>query len=354
MEGLPRRSPSWALLWGVVLTACSTSAGCHLLEHPDDLAAPPPTEKAKVTLDDYVIEPPDILLLDSLSAVPLPPYHIATLDSLVIYVPNAPQTDPISGLYPVEVDGTVNLGPTYGTVRLVGLTLEEAKTAIETQIKGILKEPPKVTVSLGQIRANQQIRGEHLVGPDGTVNLGIYGTVMVTGLTVSEARKVLEAHLSQFLQKPEVSVRVLAYNSKVYYVILDLGGRGQQLVRLPVTGNDTVLDAISQINGLTAVSSQQHIWVKRPGVNGAPDHILPVDWVGITRGDGHADTNYQLFAGDRLYVGAQPLVTADNVIARIISPMERILGFTLLGSGTIFSIEQIKVGGQVGAAGASP
>jgi polysaccharide export outer membrane protein len=353
MEGMQRRN-TWALLWGVVLTACSTSAGCHVLEQSTDLTESAPTEKAKITLEDYVIEPPDILLLDSLSAVPRPPYHIAPLDSLVIVVANAPATDPIAGVYSIEVDGTVNLGPTYGSVRLVGMTLEEAKTAIEAHLKGILKEPAKVSVSLGQIRAPQQIRGEHLVAPDGTVNLGIYGNVVVTGLTVAQARKVIEDHLSQFLQKPEISVRVLAYNSKVYYVIFDLAGRGQQMVRLPVTGNDTVLDAISQVNGLTAVSSQRHIWVKRPGVGGACDQILPVDWVSITRGDGRSDTNYQLFPGDRLYVGAAPLITGDTYLARIISPLERILGFTLLGSGTIFSIEQIKVGGQVGATGGSP
>ena len=36
---------------------------------------------------------------------------------------------------------------------------------------------------------------------------------------------------------------VQGFNSKLYYVILDGGGAGQQVVRLPVTGNETVLDA---------------------------------------------------------------------------------------------------------------
>jgi polysaccharide biosynthesis/export protein len=347
MEGLWRRRNPWVVLWGFVLIAGAGSAGCHQVFVNTEA----PTEKTKVGLPDYIIEPPDILLLDSVSVVPLPPYKIATLDSLVIVVANAPAMDPIAGVYAVEPDGVVNLGPSYGSVRLVGMTLDEAKKAIEVHLKGILKEPARVTVSLGQTRSPQQIRGEHLVAPDGTVNLGVYGNVKVTGMTVAEARQAIQAHLSQFLQNPEISVRVLGYNSKVFYVIFDLAGRGQQIVRLPVTGNDTVLDAISQVSGLTAVSSQRRIWVKRPGAPGSCDQILPVEWADITRGEGCSETNYQLFAGDRLYVGAAPLITGDTYIARIISPLERILGFTLLGSGTIFSIEQIKVGGQVTGSG---
>ena len=38
---------------------------------------------------------------------------------------------------------------------------------------------PKAVVSLSQSRALQQIRGEHLVQPDGTVNLGTYGSVRI-------------------------------------------------------------------------------------------------------------------------------------------------------------------------------
>ena len=81
----------------------------------------------------------------------------------------------------------------------------------------------------------------------------------MTGLTLDEIRKPLEAHLSQFLLEPEISVDVQSYNSKIYYVVLDGGGAGQTVIRLPITGNETVIDALSQVNGLSAVSSQDRI-----------------------------------------------------------------------------------------------
>jgi polysaccharide export outer membrane protein len=255
---------------------------------------------------------------------------------------------PIAGLYVVEPDGTLFLGPTYGSVPVKGMTIEEVRDAITRHLGEILKEP-KVFVSLGEFRGVQQIQGEHLVRPDGRVSLGSYGSVRVVGLTLPQAKAAVEAHLSQFLLDPEVSVDVLAYNSKVFYIVFDGAGAGQQVLRLPVTGNDTVLDALSQANGLTPVSSKHNIWVARPAPADAPcDQILPVDWVAITE-RGQTATNYQLLPGDRIFVESQPMVAALNVIDRVTAPFERIFGFTLFGAGTIRSF--IGGGGNQGGGG---
>ena len=75
---------------------------------------------------------------------------------------------------------------------------------------------------------------------------------------------------------------VVAYNSKVYYVITQGAGLGDNVRRFPVTGNEPVLDAISQINGLSQLSST-HIWIARPAPgNFNCEQIMPVDWVAIT------------------------------------------------------------------------
>jgi polysaccharide export outer membrane protein len=130
-----------------------------------------------------------------------------------------------------------------------------------------------------------------------------------------------------------VSVDVLAYNSSVYYVITDGAGLGEQVYRFPVTGSETVLDAISHINGLPVVASPRRIWVARrnPGTN--HDSIYPVDWKGISQ-MGATNTNWQMMPGDRLYVQADPVRRFDNNLGKILSPIERILGATLLGAQT--------------------
>jgi polysaccharide biosynthesis/export protein len=340
------------LLVCLLCQLCAGSLGCCSCQpcgHP-----PPdtPKELSKFTLPAYVVEPPDILLIDALRVVPLPPYKIEPLDALLIQATNTLPNEPINGIISVEPEGTVNLGLSYGSVRVAGMTLEEARAAIEKQVAVVLKDS-KVLVALAQSRAQQQIRGEHLVRPDGTVGLGVYGSVFVAGSTLEEAKGHIEAYLSQFLQEPQVSVDVYAYNSKVYYVIIDGGGYGEQVIRLPVTGNETVLDAIGLINGLPAVASTHHIWLARPSHReDGCDKVYQVDWPGITK-CGQVATNYQIFPGDRVYVKADALITTDNWLAKGISPIERLFGITLLGNATVrsFRVNNGSNGGNGGLPG---
>lgn len=312
---------------------CAACGGAP--DGPD--AGPVPTELCKISLPPYRIEPPDILLIDTIRMIPLPPYLIEPMDILIINLAQPLPNQPITGNYAVSPNGMISLGFSYGAVRVAGMTLEEAEAAIRNHLRKVL-ENPQVSVALGQIRAVQQTRGEHLVGPDGTISLGTYGDVYVAGMTRCAARRAIEEYLSHFLLNPEISLSVYAYNSKVYYVITDGGGYGQQVYRFPSTGNETVLDAISNITGLPAVASKKKIWLARP----APpchdcDQILPIDWKAIVEG-GSTKTNYQVLPGDRIYVKADCLIQLDNTLAKIFAPIERVLGITLLGSTTVNSI----------------
>jgi polysaccharide export outer membrane protein len=258
---------------------------------------------AKITLPAYVIEAPDQLLIEVVQRV------------------QVPDVDPVTGKVIVGADGKERTKP--GVERL-------PVQAISSQTGGF------------QVRL------------DGTVNLGFWGSVPVAGLTLDQAGEAIRAHLlqneqlSKFSTKPEslvVIMDVLAYNSKRYYVITDGGGFGEQVFPFPVTGSETVLDALSNINGLPDVASKRNIWVARRTPHpGQPWQILPVDWVGITQ-HGITCTNYQVMPGDRIYVKAQRLVTIDRTLARLISPVERVFGITLLGSSTINNIKG-NVGGN--------
>ena len=94
-----------------------------------------PTEKAKTTLPAYVIEPPDVLLIDGIRLIPKPPYRIEPLDVLLIAVPTALPDPPIGGPYTVTPEGTVNLGFGYGAFRIAGLTLEQAANTIKAGLR---------------------------------------------------------------------------------------------------------------------------------------------------------------------------------------------------------------------------
>jgi len=335
-------------------------AGCRIT-HPHHYAAreamhnpPPPDipkELAKVALPVYTVEPPDILVVEAINIVPKQPYQLRSGDLISVFVPpiQTEPNDPISGPFPIQPGGVVNLGPNYGTIRVAGMQIEQAQAAIQEYLtnpeNGRLKEA-SVSVSLVEMSGKQQIAGQHLVGPDGSITLGSYGSVPVVGLTLAQTKQIIEQHLRNFLEDPEVSVDVFAYNSKVYYVITEGAGTGDGVTRFPITGNETVLDAMANINGTTEVSSKR-IWIARPTPDGISEQILPVDWRGVSA-MGTAGTNYQIMPGDRIFVAEDNLVAYDTHLAKVLAPMERAAGFILLQTGlaTRLSGKVLKGGGN--------
>jgi polysaccharide biosynthesis/export protein len=314
---------------------------------PDGASAPvaerPPAELDKMSLPTYRIEPPDVLLVGLINTVPKDPYFLRTLDILQIYVSGTPEEQPIAGEYQVQPDGTLNLGPSYGTVAVKGLTLVETRDAISRQLSSVGYDGSDISVYLREPSGLQQLAGEKIVGPDGMVNLGIYGNVYVTGMTLSEARAAMEEKLSEYFERPKLSLDIFAYNSKTYYIVTEGAGFGDQVLRLPASGNETVLDAVAGIGGLTQLSSKR-IWISRPApVGSGCDQILTVDWDAITRG-ASTSTNYQVLPGDRIFIAEDRLFAASNFVSRVLDPIERVFGFTLLGAQSVQSTQRFPGG----------
>jgi polysaccharide biosynthesis/export protein len=262
----------------------------------------------------------------------------------------APIAVPPPGTVPVELD-KITLPP-YVIEAPDQLLIEVVQRSIvqDTDDKGNLRFDENKKPIMKPVTDRlpvQPISGPFQVRLDGTVGIGFWGSVPVSGLTMDQAAEAIRNHVVQnpvlrdFGTKPEsivVIIDVLAYNSKRYYVIFDGGGFGEQVIPFPITGSETVLDAISNVYGLSDIASKRNIWVARRTPHcGQPWQILPVDWIGITQ-HGITITNYQVMPGDRIYVKAQRLVTIDRVLTRIISPIERVFGVTLLGTNMVNQI----------------
>ena len=316
-------------------------SGCQAIDHYDPtlqqqvlpLSMEPPREKAMISLPAYRLEAPDVLTIEMLKLVPLPPYRAEIYDVLQIQVVGTFPDQPINGLYIVEAEGTVNLGPTYGVVRVVGMTFDEIRPAIQGHLQQVLRDP-EVSIQLAQSAGTQEITGQYLIGPDGSVNLRRYGTVSVAGMTIAEARVALEKHLSQYFDSPEVAIDVTSYNSKVYYVITEGASLGDNITRLPITGKETVLSALTKVGGRSQLSGKD-IWIARP----SPASVgliqqMPVDYDAITFG-GNASTNYQILPGDRVFIGENRMLALTNIVTKLTRPFESAAATASLGGTTI-------------------
>jgi polysaccharide biosynthesis/export protein len=359
------------LLCSLALFAAGCAAPIPISNRMAACDASVPREHNQCSLSNYRVMPPDILQVDAvynirpaavrlrsgdqvtirvLKGLPVDLGLDQTANNLLTLQAKQPelQAKIINGPYTINPDGTVNFGPAYGAVVLQGLTIPEAQTAIEQYLKTkIGLREPQVSVVLTDLTGRQVISGQHLVRPDGTVGLGIYGQVHVAGMTLLEIRQAIESHLAEYLEQPIVSVDVVAYNSKVYYIVMDGGGYGEQIVRLPCTGNETVLDAVAKIDGLPQVSSKR-MWIARPCPEDVrKSKIISVNWQAITA-DGVATTNYQIMPGDRIYIQADSLIAADNFLAKLFAPVERVFGTTLLGVSTAQRVQFYKQSGVSG------
>jgi len=271
----------------------------HSRSHPQQADA---SRQDHATSPTYVIEPPDILTLEAMQLVPKKPVRIAPFDKLKIAAENTLFDAPLSGTFQVDSEGEVVLGAAYGAVKLTGLTRREAEEAVTSKLEELLKEP-RVALIIDESRLENGIKGDHLVGPDGTINLGAYGQAYVAGMTIPQAGKAIETQLDGCFTNPKVSLDVKSYNSKVYFVVHSGAGDGDNIQRCPFNGSETVLDAIAQVPGLTGLS-KAHIWIARP--TGAQEKTIQIDWQKALRGEDAA--NPQVLPGDRIFVTGATLL----------------------------------------------
>ncbi|MCL2709463.1 MAG: polysaccharide biosynthesis/export family protein, partial [Planctomycetaceae bacterium] len=173
------------------------------------------------------------------------PYKLGVFDIITIDVTGTPTEAPIALFCAIEPDGHVQLGSGYGSVRIAGLTAEEAQEAIIKHLTGtayMLSNVPAVTVRLQRMYVEQRIAGMphppmpmpyglhlpalHFQPPqpvfsppyavpqpymvpqqdDGYMNLGTYGLVYVKGLTDDEVRKAIEFHLAGYWERATAKV----------------------------------------------------------------------------------------------------------------------------------------------------
>ncbi|MDE2508831.1 MAG: polysaccharide biosynthesis/export family protein [Planctomycetota bacterium] len=187
-------------------------------------------------------------------------------------------------------------------------------------------EPPDVLdIEVFQALPGRPLTGERLVRPDGTITLGFYGDLHVAGLSLAEVKKKVVLHMRKYLndyalgidvpspEDPErtiarinpedsdrVFVDVAAYNSKVYYVEGDFNLPG----RLPITGKETVLDALHLAGGLATSALHSSLRLVKPSKNSKPV-VKQIKYESVISGE-DMSTNYPLEPGDHLYVERDP------------------------------------------------
>ncbi len=130
-----------------------------------------------------------------------------------------------------------------------------------------------------------------IVKKDGKIYLPIVGPVRADGYTVEEFHEVLREHLKTYIKEPHLSVDILKYEAKKFYVLGEVNSPGAY----PVDGDTTLLEGIGMAHGVRPEGSLERAYVVRGNA------LLPINVADILlRGD--TSRNIYMRHGDLVYV----------------------------------------------------
>ncbi|HVX64201.1 MAG TPA: SLBB domain-containing protein [Pirellulales bacterium] len=153
------------------------------------------------------------------------------------------------------------------------------------------------------VNIDSQLRfpADQTVMPDGTIDLGRFGRLIVAGKTI----EVIEADVAAAIRAVEprseaINVRLVNPQSAVYYVLGEVNSPGSY----PLIGRETVLDGILAAGGLNDRASPCNIILSRPTLPSGCRIVIPICYRQITQ-LGDTTTNFQLMPGDRIVVATR-------------------------------------------------
>lgn len=209
-----------------------------------------------------------------------------------------------SGSFTLFPAGDFLLDSTKDLEKHVPARLAVPRELEKTVIPAYVVQPGDVLlVEPVQLDSPLRFPADQTILPDGTIDLGRFGRLVVAGKTLEQIESDIDTAV-RAIEKDAgaINVRLINPQSAVYYVLGEVSSPGS----FPYVGRETVLDAILSAGGLTDKASQCNILLSRPTAPGGCRTVIPICYRHIVQ-QGDTATNYQLMPGDRIYVATRTL-----------------------------------------------
>jgi protein involved in polysaccharide export with SLBB domain len=163
---------------------------------------------------------------------------------------------------------------------------------------------------------HRDLTGRFAVGPDGRVDLGSLGRPRVEGRTPPEIARLIAEMAG--LPPEAIAVRVAEFRSQYVYLIGEVVG-WQRAV--PYQGQETVLDLLQRVGGITTVAEPDDVYVVRSHLSdGGRPQIFHVDLhaIVVKKDD---KSNVRLMPHDQVHVGDTRQSRVERCIPRWLRPL---------------------------------
>lgn len=248
-------------------------------------------------------------------------------------------------LYPAGAVLTTEADAVLASSRIPqGIARENAKVALPSHI---LQPGDAVLVEPANLERDLRLPADQTVMSDGSLDLGAYGRVIVAGREIEQAEMLIEQQIVSQIREQRAACRQYAnetdqatIDSKVlpdacdgiainvrllepvqhFYVLGEVNAPGSY----PLSGYETVLDAIVAAGGLSSTANPCKILLARPTDPCDCRITLPVCYREIVQ-LGNTASNYQLQPNDRIFVASRSCMD-ELLFWRASKPCERCAG----------------------------
>ena len=160
-----------------------------------------------------------------------------------------------------------------------------------------------------------------LVGPDGRLSLQLIDTVPVGGLTVVEARKVLNDRYAQVLRDPQVSLTMRTYAPEQIFVDGWVANPGLVRSDVPLT----VSRSVAQAGGVKSGAQTGSVLVLRR----TPDGVVHYYQVALGNYAGASGEDPLLSSYDVVYVPQGPIGSIADFLGNYLKNVPFFVNYTI-------------------------
>jgi len=171
------------------------------------------------------------------------------------------------------------------------------------------------------VMRHPEVSGQFPINAEGKIQYNFVGDVVVSGITKEDAAKVIADRLAEYIVNPEVTIKIIAYNSKVIYVFGEVGAPGKVFMRGDTI---TIREALVQsgLPQLTGVLKKS--WLITPSESGKVEK-KPVNVYALMY-EVDLRQNLVMNPGDVLFIPPTTMTKVLRAVTPVTTPVGNVAG----------------------------
>jgi len=172
-----------------------------------------------------------------------------------------------------------------------------------------------------EVMRHPEVSGQYLINREGKIQYEFVGDILVSGKTKDEVVELIKEQLSKYIVNPQVSVKILQYNSKVVYVVGEVFRPGKIFMKGDTM---TIREALVQagLPQLTGITKKSKLITPADKGQAKTKHVN----VYALLYEGDLRENYIMEPGDVLYIPPTFLTRTMRALQPITAPISDAAG----------------------------